>query len=233
MSRRVSPPIELLEWAVKSRNQKAVRTLLLIKCTEGYRFSGESFVKKHLERLLELNLVGFHHGMYCQRSWEEIMRIAGITSATFVKLTMGMLLHYKFDDLCYKAVAQYNQRLQEDGGTRSGNPRKGRHMHPSVHIGGIAHSLMARAFGRSIHWSQLRRQSCQRAGLLRFTRRKMRMADLPQWYEVPRSAVGYAMVDITSAMEVVAPLTLFVPKWLRKRMRRRVFDVKEGAYVFG
>ena len=69
--------------------------------------------------------------------------------------------------------------------------------------------------------------------MLRFTRRKMKMADLPQWYEVPKSAVGHAMVDITSAMEVVAPLTLFVPKWLRKRMKRRVFDVREGAYVFG
>jgi hypothetical protein len=138
--------------------------------------------------------------------------------------------------LPYNAALQYHFRLQEDGGPTSGKPRNGHrakvHIHPSIHIGGIAHSIMAKFFGRSIHWSQLRRISCQARGLLKFTRRRKKAKEFSE-NELPETSAIYRAFDITSEVNIRVRMIFHIPVWLRKTLKKRVFSAKEGVYVYG
>ena len=238
MARHSVISVGFLKWAVSAKQEHIGMTLLRIKAEDGRVIHFTRYKKTHLARLVEMNLLGRCpiSGVYFQRSWPEILRILGISEMSFVTITHKVLFKYSLRDLAYSAVLQYKFRLQEDGGTLNGK-RKGKsslasHMHPSVHIGGIAHSLMAKEFNMSVHWSQNRRKSCQRRGLLKFTRRRARPQDFKQHDTVPETELDYKAFDITSACNVRVRFKFCVPRWIRKGLRKRVvFNAKEGVYV--
>jgi len=239
VARRSLIPVGFLQWAVKSRNVEAARVFLLMKVEHGRKPDVSLYKPEAVQRLISLNLLGYDPatGKHHQRSWEEVYRVIGITSSTCVYLTKKILIKYSLQDIAYSACLQYHFRLQEDGGPISGKPRGGQravvHLHPSIHNGGIAHSIMAGFFGRSIHWSQLRRKSCQARGLLRFTPRKHKASEFPEGVEVPDTDVPYRSFDITSSVKIRVRFVFHIPVWLRKLLPKRRFDAKEGVYIYG
>ena len=238
MARRVLIPLEFLQWAIKCRQVGAARFFILMKLEQGKKPNLGNYPKQAIKQLQRLNLIGFDTktGKYHQRSWEEVFRILGLSATTCCYLTKKMLLKYSLQDLAYNAALQYHFRLQEDGGPTSGKPRNGQrakvHIHPSIHIGGIAHSIMAKFFGRSIHWSQLRRISCQARGLLKFTRRRKKAKEFSE-NELPEASAIYRAFDITSEVKIRVRMIFHIPVWLRKTLKKRVFSAKEGVYVYG
>ena len=173
-----------------------------------------------------MNLLGYDErtNLYHQRTWPEIIRILKIEEVTFVRISHKTLAKYKLKDLAYSAVLQYMRRLQEDGGALCGKPSKrGVLVHPSIHNGGIAHSLMQKFFGKSLRWSQDRRRSCQASGLIRFTRRRIKADNV--YDKIQRLA------EVTSHADVRVLFSFSVPKFLRHRLERKVFSAKEGCYV--
>jgi hypothetical protein len=232
MGRRSHISLGFMVWAVRNRKKTVARLVIRMKMTERKRINPANYTKKELYKLRKLNLIGYSkkRKAYWQRSWEEIHQILGIGEMTFVTMTHKTIAKYDFEDLAYAAGLQYKLRLQIDGRKPKGKPstRKVR-MQPSVHQGGIAHSLMASFFGRSIHWSYLRRQSCQARGLIRFTRRKLPAKELDS---IPDCEIPYRAFDITSLADVRVWFGFTVPKWLRPRLERRVFDAKQGVYVY-
>lgn len=234
--------VGFLKWGIRTKNEIIADTLLRIKAEDGRIIHFTRYKKRILARLVEMNLLGRcpRSGVYFQRSWPEIHRILEIEEKTFVTITHKVLFKYSFKDIAYSTGLQYMFRLQEDGGTLNGKPKKrkdlllGPHLHPSVHKGGIAHSLAMEWFGRSLFWSQCRRKSCQDRGLIRFTRRTAKVKDYKDG-EMPPETDGdtvYHAFDITSACNIRVRFKFSVPRWIRVTLEKRVaYDRKEGAYV--
>jgi hypothetical protein len=153
---------------------------------------------------------------------------------TFFEVTEETRKKYLYEDIAYSAALQYMFRLQEDGRTLHGKPslKKGVHLHPSVHIGGISHSLLMKFFGRSLGWSQKRRKSCNARKLVRFERRKAPAKAFPDGHEKPQSAKAYTSWDITSLCDIRVRFRFSVPRAFRHLLERRVWDVKQGCYVY-
>lgn len=227
-------PVGVVKWLIQHRKEAIGWTLVKIMAFDGKRLHTDRYNRKHLKQLMDLNLVGWHPptGIFWARSWEEIMRVLGIQELTFVTITHKTLVKYSFKDLAYSVGLQYMFRLQEDGRKPNGKPSKrGKQLHPSVHLGGIAHSLMAAFFGRSSHWSQIRRKSCHARRLIRFKRRRLPASELDP-KDVPDTDVPYRAFDITSECNVRVQFDFFIPRRLRWKLERSCFCPKEGVRVY-
>jgi len=227
-----------LKWCVTTKHEAIGATFIRMKAEDGRIIHPERYKGRHLAELMELNLVGKcpRSGVLFQRNWQETQRVLGLEEMTYVKITHKVLFKYSLKDLAYSSVLQYKFRLQEDGGTLNGKRRRKKslasHMHPSVHIGGIAHSLMADEFKKSVHWSQNRRKSCQERGLIKFTRRREKPQCFKQHDQTPETEIDYKAFDITSSCNIRVRFEFTVPRWIRKGLKKRVeFNAKEGAYV--
>lgn len=227
MARQSHIPIGFLKWSVQEGNNSPAKAVVWMKMTCGAIIKPKEFKRRDISRLLELNLLGYDErtNRYHQRTWAEILRILEIREMTFVRITHATIAKYKLKDLAYSAVLQYMLRLQKDGGTHSGKPSKrGVLVHPSIQLGGIAHSLMQRQFNKSLRWSQDRRRSCEACGLIRFTRRRVKADNV--YDKIQR------LQEVTSYSDVRVLFTFSVPKFLRHRLERRIMDPKQGCYVY-
>lgn len=237
MARKSVISVGFLKWAISSNRKLIAFDLIRMKAEDGKVIHPKRYKKRHLADLHKLNLIGFcpYRQVYLQRNWEEIHRVLGITTLQFVTITHKVLFKYSFQDLAYSAGLQYMYRLQKDGGTQCGNPKRKKPripLHPSVHKGGIAHSLMAEFFGKSIHWSQGRRISCQSRGLILFKRRKAPCYKFKERDAIPDVQKDYLQYDITSACDIRVEFKFSIPRWVRKNYKKRVFNAKEGVYTY-
>lgn len=236
LARKSHISLGFIQWSFRNRKKAVGRLMVRMKATDGKRIHQDRYSKKDLAKLLALNLIGVSPktGVMWQRSWPEIHRILGIKAISFYEVTHTVLDKYSYADIAYSAALQYMFRLQEDGRTLHGKPSKKKrvHMHPSVHIGGIAHSLLMKFFGMSLGWSQKRRKSCHARGLVKFTRRKAPEREFPDGHEKPKSGKPYKAWDVTSLAEVRVVFRFSVPRCFRHLLERRVWDARQGCYVY-
>lgn len=222
----------VLKWAISHDLPHLGKLLIVLKVSDGRVIHKGRHNRHHLKALRRLGLVGYDKvaRVYFQRTWEEIEAILGIETMGHVTITAKTLFKYDFRDVAYSAGLQYLFRIQDDGGKPNGKPsKKGAHMQPSDHIGGISHSLVAEFFGATIHWSFLRRVSCNESGLVRFDIRKKKLKEL---ISPPDMDTPYRSVFITSKLNFRVRFSFGVPCRLRGKLERRVFNAKQGCYEF-